>query len=155
MMLLHPKMEWECSMYSCSSGEILTAVLSPALGTTLQDADKSDRVQRTATKMMRGLEKVTYEERLKELGLFSLEKRRLKGHVVTAFHYEKGCWRQRWWTVLCGHRGKDEKLIGSKEHFRAMQGKRERVISLWGDQSEQWTRASTCWGRQCSSLRTN
>lgn len=54
-MLLHPEIKWECGMYSCSSGEILAAVLSLALGIALQDVDKSERVQRTATKMMGGL----------------------------------------------------------------------------------------------------
>lgn len=43
-----------------------------------------------AAKLIRGVERLSYEETLRQLGLLRLEKRRLWSDVIVAFQYPKG-----------------------------------------------------------------
>ena len=59
-----------------------------------KDAELLEWVQEEDTKIIRGLEHLSYKERLRDLGLFSLEKGKLWQDLVVAFQYFKGGYRQ-------------------------------------------------------------
>ena len=54
-----------------------------------KDIIKLEKIQKRATKMIPQLRHKTYEERLKALNLFSLEKRRLRGDMIQVFKLVK------------------------------------------------------------------
>ncbi|KAF4798699.1 hypothetical protein TURU_061646 [Turdus rufiventris] len=56
--------------------------------------DLLESAHRRATKMVTGMEHLSCEESLRELGLFNLEKRRLQNDMTVAFQYLKGAYKK-------------------------------------------------------------
>uniref|UniRef100_K7EYK2 Reverse transcriptase domain-containing protein n=2 Tax=Pelodiscus sinensis TaxID=13735 RepID=K7EYK2_PELSI len=108
-----------------------------------------ERVQKRATKMIRDLERVPYEERLKRLGLFSLEKRRLRGDMIEVYKIMSGVERaDKEKLFISSHnrrtRGHQMKLMGSR--FKTNKRKfffTQRVVNLWNSLPEEAVKART------------
>jgi len=120
---------------------LCSAVVRPHLECCIQlwspqhkkDVELLEQVQRRATKMIRRLEHPFCEDRLTELGLFGLEKRKLPGDLVADFQYLKGAYRKDGGKACCDRtRRNDFKL--RKGRFRLDIRKKfftVRVVKHW------------------------
>jgi len=58
--------------------------------------DLLERIQRRATNMIQEMKHLFYKDRLRELGLFSLEKGNLQGDLIAALQYLERSYRKEW-----------------------------------------------------------
>ena len=89
--------------------------------------------------MIKGLEHLSYEERLSNLDVFSLEKRRLNGDLINVYKYfKRGSQRDMAYlfSVICGDRtrGNGHKL----EHRKLCTNMRKNFFTV--RMTEQWNR---------------
>ena len=102
-----------------------------------KDIEKLERVQRKATKMIPRLRNKTYEERLKELNLFTLSKRRLRGDLIEVFKMFRGFDNVDISDYLVIDRESNTRSNGLKivgKPFRSEESKHfffNRIVNIW------------------------
>jgi len=138
---------------------LYSALVRPQLESYIQlcrpqhkkDMELLEPVQRRATNMIRGLKHLFYEERLRDLELFSLEKSRLWGHLIAACQYLKGAYRkdgENTFSRACCDRTRSNGFKLREWRFRLDIRKKfftMRVVKHWHKLPHPWKRSSPGW----------
>jgi ribonucleases P/MRP protein subunit RPP40 len=110
-----------------------------------KDKDMIEAVQHRATKMVPGLAKFSYEERLIKMDLPSLEYRRVRGDAIEAFKYLHGHYSVDVASRLIRHkpkgmttRGHGLKIQKRECHSNVRQGFFSyRIVNMWNSLPEE------------------
>src|SRR6218665_648826 len=123
-----------------------------------EDIGTLEQIQRRATKMIRGLGKLTYEESLMRCGLTHLEKRRTRGDLIDAYKIMTGkeaILAHKFFEVSMENRtrGHGYKLYKTRTGIRRNKFFRARVVNPWNDLDEKTATVDTVdkFKRQLSS----
>ncbi|RMC15318.1 hypothetical protein DUI87_07507 [Hirundo rustica rustica] len=92
---VQPNRDWEAVVYGKTEDQLIMTEQARSSGALQhqKDLDVLEQVQRVM-KLLRGLEHLSYGEKLRELRLLSLEKQRLLENLRAAFQYLKGATRE-------------------------------------------------------------
>lgn len=113
-----------------------------------KDIEMLEKVQRRATKLINGFDRLDYESRLRELDMFSLERRYKRGDMIEVYKIFNGmddlCFEDFFELDLGGRRGHSKKLKTKKSRLDVRRYSFSvRVVDLWNKLSEETVSSET------------
>jgi len=110
------------------------------------DIEHLEKVQRRATKLVKGYWKLSYEERLKRLNLTTLHIRRLRGDLIEAYKIITGKENMKWEKFFHLYNSEHNttghclKLTMTRRRLELLATFSLRVVSQWNKLPTQWSR---------------